>query len=101
MSAEAKQAEDTQRWQGWLHRYTARLQREAQGGASPQQRTQTMDSVNPCFILRKQAVAGAVSKAQGGDFAEVGSAAALTGVPYRYPHAHKRFMEQCIRAQGQ
>mmetsp|Transcript_24381 Transcript_24381/g.62567 ORF Transcript_24381/g.62567 Transcript_24381/m.62567 type:complete len:617 (+) Transcript_24381:114-1964(+) len=70
MSAEAKQAEDTQRWQGWLHRYTARLQREAQGGASPQQRTQTMDSVNPCFILRKQAVAGAVSKAQGGDFAE-------------------------------
>ena len=47
VSAEEKAAGDEQRWKGWLARYHARLQLEANAGASAPERVNTMLSVNP------------------------------------------------------
>lgn len=47
MDPAAKAASDRQRWAGWLGRYRARLQQEADAGASPQMRVDLMDATNP------------------------------------------------------
>ncbi len=47
VSAEDKAAKDKQRWDAWLARYHARLQLEANAGASAPERVSAMNSVNP------------------------------------------------------
>lgn len=42
-----KAQNDRKAWQGWLARYGARLHREAEAGADPQKRVQTMNATNP------------------------------------------------------
>lgn len=47
VSAEDKAAKDKQKWNAWLARYHARLQLEANAGASAPERLNAMNSVNP------------------------------------------------------
>lgn len=47
VSAEDKAAQDAQKWKAWLARYHARLQLEANAGASAPERVKAMKSVNP------------------------------------------------------
>ena len=47
LDAAAKARADADAWRGWLRRYTARLQQEADAGADPQRRIATMDGINP------------------------------------------------------
>ncbi len=47
LDAAAKARADADAWRGWLRRYTARLQQEADAGANPQRRIATMNGINP------------------------------------------------------
>ena len=47
ISPAQKAQNDRQAWQGWLPRYAARLQRDADAGATPDERVQTMNAINP------------------------------------------------------
>ena len=47
VTPEQKAQGDRKAWQGWLARYAARLHREAEAGARPQQRVHTMNATNP------------------------------------------------------
>lgn len=47
MSAQEKAQTDQQKWRAWLARYHARLQLEADAGASASNRMTAMKSVNP------------------------------------------------------
>lgn len=51
VTPEQKAAKDRSAWQAWLKRYGARLQQEAQAGASPEERVQTMNTTNPRWAL--------------------------------------------------
>jgi uncharacterized protein YdiU (UPF0061 family) len=42
-----KARSDRQRWHAWLGRYRARLQQEADAGASPRMRVDLMNATNP------------------------------------------------------
>lgn len=43
----AKAAADREAWRGWLRRYRARLQQEADAGASTHARIDAMNGINP------------------------------------------------------
>ena len=49
VTPEQKAQSDRKAWQGWLARYAARLQREAESGADPHKRVQTMNATNPRY----------------------------------------------------
>lgn len=66
-----KAQNDRKAWQGWLARYGARLHREAEAGADPQKRVQTMNATNPRYILRNWIAQQAIEKAEKGDYSEV------------------------------
>ena len=47
LDAASKACADREAWTGWLRRYRARLQQEADAGADPQRRITTMNGINP------------------------------------------------------
>jgi len=47
VTPDQKAQNDRKAWQGWLARYGARLHREAEAGADPRKRVQTMNATNP------------------------------------------------------
>ena len=47
VSPDEKAQSDRQSWRAWLGRYKARLQQEADAGASPHTRMELMNGTNP------------------------------------------------------
>ena len=47
VSSEEKAKSDRQRWSVWMARYKARLQQEADAGASAHTRVELMNATNP------------------------------------------------------
>ena len=47
VTPDQKAPNDRSPWRGWLARYGARLHREAEAGADPHKRVQTMNATNP------------------------------------------------------
>lgn len=60
--------ERQQAWKQWLGQYKAALKAE---GQSHEQRKQTQDSANPCYIPRNHLLQKAIEQAEAGDFLEV------------------------------
>jgi uncharacterized protein YdiU (UPF0061 family) len=60
--------ERQQAWKQWLGQYKAALKAE---GQSHEQRKQTQDSANPCYIPRNHLLQKAIEQAEAGDFSEV------------------------------
>lgn len=47
VTPDQKAQNDRKAWRGWLARYGARLHREAEAGADPHKRVETMNATNP------------------------------------------------------
>ena len=60
-------AERHQSWKQWLSQYKAALKAE---GQSNEQRIQTQNSANPCYIPRNHLLQKAIEKAENHDFSE-------------------------------
>jgi len=60
--------ERQQAWKQWLGQYKVALKAE---GQSHEQRKQTQDSANPCYISRNHLLQKAIEQAEAGDFSEV------------------------------
>jgi uncharacterized protein YdiU (UPF0061 family) len=63
----------------WLDSYQDRLSLEK---ASPDQRRERMNRVNPCYVLRAHFLDHAIQSAEQGDFAELNRLSALLQNPY-------------------
>ncbi|EIE24107.1 UPF0061-domain-containing protein [Coccomyxa subellipsoidea C-169] len=82
LDAAAKARADADAWRGWLRRYTARLQQEADAGANPQRRIATMNGINPRYVLRNWIAQRAIDAAEKGDYSEVRRVLRLLENPY-------------------
>lgn len=47
ITPEQQAQSDRKAWQGWLARYAARLQRDADAGANHDERVKAMNAINP------------------------------------------------------
>ncbi|KAM8979023.1 protein adenylyltransferase SelO, mitochondrial [Sarcophilus harrisii] len=75
-----------ERWETWLQRYRARLERDVQSTSGPDtwgmERVRVMRSNNPKYVLRNYIAQNAIEAAEQGDFSEVRRVLKLLEKPY-------------------
>lgn len=83
-------AERHQSWKQWLSQYKAALKAE---GQSNEQRIQTQNSANPCYIPRNHLLQKAIEKAENHDFSEVNRLMEVLKKPYEQQQGCEGYTE--------